>query len=121
MTNRIVLSALAVSLLCLVACAPEGAKPADDDPAPALVETGIGTSPSGDLQASVCSPAPESCGIWVADTKSEAELRHAAAPRQPDAQVWALPGGLSCAALNAAAPAAVANRGGGAFVLYPVR
>lgn len=129
---RIALSVLALSLT-LVACAADSGVTSDDDP---VTADGIGTSPSDPVvvcEASAdgypvrCKASPDAvravhvqpCGLWWSPGTPElAVARHAAAPTDPDMAQIALPDGLSCSALLAAAPAVVTSQGGAAVVYY---
>lgn len=93
MKARIILSALAL-LLLFTACAADS----DDERV---------TSTSSSIRApeAVTAFAPVTrCGLWIADSAALAELRHAAAPTNPDMLVQQLPGGLACSALERVRP-----------------
>lgn len=138
--SRIVLSSF---VLCLVLTACASRDSLNDDivdlqsPEPPPEDNGIGTSPSGPIMICEASPdglsvqcegaaAPSAraahvlpCGLWWSPTSTAlAVARHDAAPTDPDMAQLALPGGLSCSALLAAAPAVVASQGGAAAVYY---
>lgn len=139
MKPRIALSmimALALSMFALACSSDPAGVTADDvvsDDEPAQAD-GIGTSPSDPL---ISCEAPtgsavhcklsegarfahvQPCGLWWSPGVSElAVARHDAKPTDPDMAQLALPGGLSCSALIAAAPAVVASQGGAAVVYY---
>lgn len=139
---RIVLSTLALSLTLFACAADDSAVTADDEPTAVSAPTpdegadGIGTSPSGPV-LSCEAPANGSavnckmsyagarashvqpCGLWWSPVSiALADARHTAAPTSPDMAQLALPGGLSCSALIAAAPAVVSSQGGADVVYY---
>lgn len=139
--HRIALSTL-LACLTLTACAgyDNGVTAddvqADDDPVAAPGDdNGIGTSPSDPLVTCEASAGAgvqcklsaagaravhvQPCGLWWSpSTATLAVARRDAAPTDPDMAQLALPGGLSCSALIASAPAVAASQGGATVVYY---